>query len=180
MVSRRREPRTDWEGWEPPPRRRLPREVVRAAIRAGAALALRVARSIGWLLKTFGTLVAIALAAAAVIGQAGTVDRLEDQQRALKDVVAQLQTERGRNTDTIRRLAEVVRQIQVERRRNTLLSCQSEKRQNRAIRTFVTNTIPPDRRRDPDVLAFLASAARTFPDRDCKAEVRDRVQGAAP
>lgn len=96
------------------------------------------------------------------------------------------------------RVSKVVDQIQTERERNTLEFCNRESRQNAAIRHFVTESIPA-KRMTPEIRAYLdgkkfskaqiaASEAlsylerlrTTFPDRDCKAEVRRHVKGTRP
>ena len=74
----------------------------------------------------------------------------------------------------------VVSQIQHERERNTLTSCKRSNEQNAAIVGFVTATIPQAQRNDPLAQAYLTRAAKTFPQRDCAAEVRRTVRGAKP
>lgn len=76
------------------------------------------------------------------------------------------------------RLNDVVNQIQTERARNTLTACRNSNVQNAAIVGFISASIPPARRSDPLVIAYLKRAAQTFPQTNCRAEVRKRVPSA--
>jgi hypothetical protein len=78
------------------------------------------------------------------------------------------------------RVGDVVSQIQSERERNTLTACIRANEQNAAIVGFVRSTVPPGRRGEAIVKAYLDRAARTFPQRNCAQEVRERVKGSSP
>jgi hypothetical protein len=80
------------------------------------------------------------------------------------------------NRAAIRAVAAVVKQIQLERERNTRNACVRDNRKNREILGFIQATVPPNRRQEPLVVAYLQRAARTFPQRDCEAVVRGSVK----
>lgn len=162
---RRPSPRTNWTGWTPRG------DVVVTERRSDLTTRDRIDEIMAAVLR-FGRqfraivvvgLIAGALAAAAFSAVLWKLDEAQDEtRRAQQDIAA------------------VVRQIQAERERNTRLSCESEKRQNAAIRAFVKGRVPPERAKLPETLAALGELDRTFPDRDCAREQRERVKGDRP
>lgn len=76
------------------------------------------------------------------------------------------------------RISDVVNQIQAERKRNTLAACHQANMQNAAIVGFVSASVPADRRTDPLVMAYLARAAKTFPQANCALQVKQRVKAS--
>lgn len=70
----------------------------------------------------------------------------------------------------------VIAQIQKERQRNSLASCQQTNREHAALLGFIEASIPRERRSDKLIQAYLARAARSFPQRDCAVVVRRQVK----
>jgi len=64
-----------------------------------------------------------------------------------------------------------INDIQRERRRALILVCGQTNKQNRGIVAFIKSSVPPARRRSPQMLAYLARAEKAFPQTDCAAVV---------
>lgn len=69
-----------------------------------------------------------------------------------------------------------INDIQGSRARNTLAGCMQTNREHTALVGFIRASIPPSRRDEPRVMAYLERAERSFPVVDCRALTMRRVQ----
>lgn len=71
---------------------------------------------------------------------------------------------------------DIVDRIQTERIRNTVIACERRNSDHRAIREFITSSVPPAQRDDPRVQDYLTRARDSFPVVDCAVQAGKQVR----
>lgn len=103
-------------------------------------------------------------------------DRLQDAQDSQASTQRGLVRAQRDLADTQQRVVRLVAQIQSERKRNTGLACRQRNTQNLALTGFIRSTVPPEQASDPRVKVYLARADKAFPQVNCKQQAKQRVK----